>query len=418
MISKNVKFSIIAISISVIISLVICEFVYKAFYLGSINYWEIFVPDENISWKLKPNNITTVEWVKDIKQEIKSNSLGLRDTPDPENINKTLPTIMLQGDSNILGYGIHSSDLASNLVKSYLEEKKINVNIVNGGTSGYDLQHYVLQMKVLNEMYHPNYNFIIFNLNNDYFSSLLSTSYSYSRRYYELNEKNELELHEREYSVLAQGYGLKFIDSFGKYHDEIIAPFWSMKKKATIYGIWGNSYLAYGLYTRLIARNYFKDILEKRENRVFTQDQIDNSLLRISFFNYDSAWSEPFQTGHKLIEKLIASYKDYENTKTVVVLLPPRSEIMDKENTIKEIARLSKNKMQPDFEVQYQVMIKSFDKLGIPYINLRQQFVDYIPKEELYFLNNEHVTSVGHKMIAKAISDYVENDISKTPDAN
>lgn len=410
---KIIKLTVLAISISLTISLILAELIYQTVFLASINYWEVFVPDEDVSWKLKPNNSFEVEWIPGVKQTITTNNEGLRDTPNASELNSSLPTVMLQGDSNILGYGIHSAELSSNLIKNNLDAMGLKINMINAGTSGYDLQHYVMQMKVLEKIYKPDYNFLIFNLNNDYFSSLLSTSYSYSRKFYDLKD-DELVLHDREFRVQAQGYGLRFIPSLKKYQKSIIDPYWSMKKKPTIYGIWGQSYLAYGVYSRLIARPSFEKYFDNKNKKAFSQEELDYSYLKMIYFMYEPAWSEPYISAHRLIEKLIETYSQYESTKTIVVILPPRSEIIEKQMVINDIKKLSKDKWQPDFNVQYTMMINSLDKLKIPYINLHDDFLNASKNEILYFNNNEHINVIGHKLLADAIEKYILNEKEKT----
>ena len=103
-ISKNFKLSILTILISISITVIGAEYLTQVILLSKLKYWGEFVPDDNLAWMLRPNATFDVEWYPGIRQSITTNEHGLRDTKNVKDIKKDKRIIMLQGDSNILGY--------------------------------------------------------------------------------------------------------------------------------------------------------------------------------------------------------------------------------------------------------------------------------------------------------------------------
>jgi hypothetical protein len=273
------------------------------------------------------------------------------------------------------------------------------VEVINGGTSGYDLQHFVFQMDLLNKAYKPDYNFLFFNLNNDYLSSMLSTAYLVSRNYYDLEDDN-LIFRKKKYRVPTQSFGMYFVDSLSKYDDLITAPWMAKKKRFEVSGIWGKSFLLYQFYDRFSTGLKYKE---------YSEEAYYNSAFQLNYGMYVSDWKEYFLHGHQLIEKLFGTYNQYQDTKTVVIIIPSRAEVIDSEDVKKYMLKYSGESLEPNFDIQYQKLISSFDKLGMEYINLQNVFMEHPDREALYLKDNEHISPLAHKILATEITNYLKN---------
>lgn len=412
MISSH-KAKLIALTTLITITLIIigAEFLAQTALTLKLTYWGEFIPDDELAWKLRPNSSFSVEWYPGIKQTIKTNKLGLRDTINPEMVNNSDTVVMLQGDSNILGYGIQSDELISKHIADTLNKNNMQIEIVNGGTSGYDLQHYVMQMETLHDQYNPQFNFMIFNLNNDYLSTLLSTSYLVSRPYFDLVE-DKLVFRKKKYRVPVQMYGIHFIESLSHY-DEEIAPFFARKKRIELSGIWGNSYLAYTLFDKFSDKPLFRRLFGDFKQKEYSDAEYKKALYFLNYSQFQREWDDgPYIHGNKLIIKLFESYKKYANMETVVVLLPSRAEVIDYEDTRKEMLRLSDGKHDIYFNKIYEMLISEFNNKNIKYINLQQQFLNSASRQDLYLKGNEHLSPLGHKLLADEIAKYLNSEIT------
>ena len=413
--SKKIIFSFIVALFSVVVVLIGGELIAQTSQMTKLRYWSAFVPDDDLAWRVRPNSTFEVEWYPGIKQTITSNSDGLRDTKNPEDIDHDKTVVMLQGDSNILGFGIQSEELLSKHLADSLANYDKGVEVINGGTSGYDLQHYVLQMEKLNERYQQDYNFIIFNMDNDYVSSLLSSSYLVSRPYYDLVD-GELVHHDREFRVPSQMRGLEYVRSLEEY-DEDIAPFFARKKRPVLGGIVGQSFLAHALYSRFQSRyagsrwsgsKLEKYLIGEKPAKTYSDSEYNRSSLLLNYFFYLKEWPEPYIEGHKLISKLFEHYQRFDKTKTVVILMPAKGVIMEPEKTKEMVVKYSEGKGEVDLEKFSRLMQTTLDNIGMDYINLEPLFKNHANRDELFLKNNDHISPVAHKMIADEIASYLK----------
>ncbi len=109
--SNKTLFSIIVLLICVSLVIAGAEIICQVSFLQKLRYWGEFVPDKDLAWTIRPNASFEVEWYPGIKQTITTNELGLRETKNPSEIDHNKTVVMLQGDSNIMGYGIQQEEL-------------------------------------------------------------------------------------------------------------------------------------------------------------------------------------------------------------------------------------------------------------------------------------------------------------------
>ena len=393
--------------ISIIIGLVFCEFLSEKI-VTSNYYWSAFVSDGKLGWRFKPNSSVEVEWYKEVKQKITGNEYGYRDSANPKDLNTQSTVISLQGDSNIMGYGIYSDDLVSNVLKEQLRQRseKKQYEVINAGVSGYDLQNYINQFDQLKINYRPAYNFVFFNMENDHLNSFLVTPYNLPRPYHDLVE-GQLIYKIPKYRVKKQVYPLMMIPSMEHANDHLQNYYFGAWKTGYVDGLASRSYLAYLIGSRLgsnsILSSYFGFHNKPKEvsDEGFSKGYIFAELSR-----FRNKWDPIFEHGQKMIEKLLHKYRDFKGTNTVVILLPERKDIVDRDKLNKDFQKYLKNE-KPDPSVFYERMKKTIKKSGLNFINLRPIFLNHTQPENLYLVGNNHISPEGHRVIAQVIVDYL-----------
>lgn len=403
---KEKVFSVLLLVVSVTVSLLIAEVIAKKVVESSFVYWSAFVPDDRIGWRLKPDLTLDVEWYQGVKQRIVSNRLGYRDSKNPTDVAGST-VVSIQGDSNLLGYGIQSPNLLSTVLDGLLnKEASGRYAVINAGTSGYDLQNYVLQFPELQKSFAPKLNFVFFNMDNDHLYTFLSTPYNLPRPFHDLKD-GRLVFNSPEYRIRSQLYPLKLVPSLASEDRLVRSYYFGTWKQGYVDGIGAQSFLAYLIGSRLGYHNSLSRALGFHANpeAVSAEDYAKGFIFSV-LSRYQERWDPAFDRGQRLIEKLFGTYTGFTATKTVVVLLPDKMDLVDRNELDAQFAKYNPGS-SPKPEPFYEQMKRSITKAGLEYIDLRPIFLMQKDLPGLYLAGNSHIGPKGHEVIANVLADYV-----------
>lgn len=403
---KEKIFSALLLIISVTVSLLLAEVIAKKVVESSLVYWSAFIPDDQTGWRLKPNTDVVVEWYEGVKQRIVTNQLGYRDSKNPPDVAGTT-VVSVQGDSNLLGYGIQSPSLLSNVLDGLLnKEAPGRYSVINAGTSGYDLQNYVLQFPELQKSYRPKLNFVFFNMDNDHLYTFLSTPYNLPRPFHDL-KNGRLVLNSPEYRIRSQLYPLKLVPSLASEDQLVRSYYFGTWKHGFVDGIGAQSFLAYLIGSRLGYHNKLSHALGFHPNpeTVSAEDYAKGFAFSV-LSRYQERWHPTLDRGQQLIESLFGTYAGFKATKTIVVLLPDKMDLVDRKELETQFAKYDPG-ASPNPEPFYQRMKRSITNAGLDHIDLRPIILMQKDVPGLYLPGNSHVGPKGHELIAAALADYI-----------
>lgn len=406
---KEKVFAALLLVISLTVSLLISEAIAKKVVESSFVYWSAFIPDDQIGWRLKPNADLEVEWYEGVKQRIITNQLGYRDSKNPQDVAGST-VVTMQGDSNLLGYGIQSPNLISNVLDGLLnKEFPKRYSIINAGTSGYDLQNYVLQFSETQKSFRPTLNFVFFNMDNDHLYTLLSTPYNLPRPFHDLKD-GKLILNSPEYRIRSQLYPLKFVPSLASEDQFVRDYYFGTWKYGFVDGIGSQSFLAYLIGSRLGYQNKVSSALGFHANpETVNAEDYARGFTFCVLSRYQEKWHPIFDRGQQLIEKLLGTYTGFSATKTVVVLLPDKLDLVDRNELDAMFAKYNPG-ASPKPEPFYQQMKRSITDAGLSYIDLKPIFLMQKDLSELYLRGNSHIGPKGHEVIANVLAEYIRTN--------
>ncbi len=393
---KKVTFTLITIFLGILLSLLITELALTIKHKLRTRFWTHFIPDKNLGWHPKHSADFEAKWYKATVQKIHTNSLGLRDSLEPKEVGYK-KVVFIQGDSNIFGFGMEDNQVVSYHLQELLGKGKYAV--INGGCSGYDLQNYVKQFKELSKKYKIIYNIIFFNLINDAATSLMRTAYRIQRPFYDLND-GELKFYYSSVRTNGQYYGFEFVPSLKQYNRLVQAnqdPALFRHNFLTRY-----SHLIFNIYRKQLPESCYPD-------PIFTQEEKDMAVLlnpNAGGWLYMEEWPEAYRSGKQLLVRLFKEYTKYPQTKTIVIFIPMRDQILvpweeAKRNLVKTIAATGK---YDDVEIERLAinihMAGIVRKAGLSVCDPTTGFDVHPEREHLYLEGDDHFSAKGHRLLA------------------
>lgn len=404
---KTYAFALLIFSTSTASILLVAEKISELVVKKELEYWGIFENDPISGWRIKSNINENVTWYPNRPQVIATNTIGLRDSINPSEINKYENIVTIQGDSNVLGYGMKSNESMSYFLQKQLNEnEKTSFSVINAGVSGYDLQNYIQQAATLSSNYKPKYAGLIFNMGNDFLGSLSSITYLIPRPYYDLGADGNLSIHPPPYRVQTQQFKLTFVPSLSQFQRQLDISM-SKKKKRYILGEYvGNSYFLYLLYSRLSNQNFTNDWLNHLLGVSYfpTEEKHTETAFRLSscfvFYNRFTNSGEFNSHADKLLESMFREYKKKfpPNTRLTIYLLPSSEYASNEKSFYEDIKNCGIQNGQNVVDLYHQRFRKILRKADIEYVDMLPEFRKYT---NLFLENNEHLSAEGQALVAK-----------------
>ena len=169
---KNIFEILIAQSLTVVVVLLVVALVGQTYTFLNPSYENIdVIPDRQLGWRLVPNSIFTytgVHWYKnEFKTQIKTNSLGFRDTERTIKKQKDSTRMVVLGDSFVVAREVPFDKTPSQLLERYLNESNSNESsasskfeVLNFGITGFGLTQNFLTNRLYVKNYSPEYVFL------------------------------------------------------------------------------------------------------------------------------------------------------------------------------------------------------------------------------------------------------------------
>ena len=169
---KNIFKILIAQSLTVVVILLVVALVGQIYAFLNPSYENIdVIPDRQLGWKLVPNSIFTytgVHWYKnEFKTQIKTNSLGFRDTERTIKKQKDSTRMVVLGDSFVVAREVPFDKTPSQLLERYLNGSNSNESfanskfeVLNFGITGFGLTQNFLTNRLYVKNYSPEYVFL------------------------------------------------------------------------------------------------------------------------------------------------------------------------------------------------------------------------------------------------------------------
>ena len=328
------------------------------------------------------------------------NSHSLRNSPDPEEIAPGTLVILVQGDSQAEGaYVLEEETFPFHLEKCLDERLEVPVEVLNGGVIGYDINHYLTQVKHLTQVYDVDWLVMMLNYN-DFGATLLEYTYSVYRPYWDLNG-DTLEKVYPPWPFQEQIYGNRFQPAYGEFQ-EIIEPF---DDHTFTYNPhhplgWSWSYLS------------LRKWLYSPDPERFTHEEQD----RAAFYQpHDGFWMfsppiiEPYTRHRPVLEAIFREWATHAPHTEVLYLPPPA--IFEGEATADLRTRARRTiveimgRGEPDYNASGDWMTEMVRGLGIPVYDFRQHLERHPDPLSLYFPDDTHFNPDGHHFNAQAVCE-------------
>lgn len=372
--------NILTFSISILVTLILCEIIVRLFvpterYLFSdaTTDWRT---DDLIGWKNK-ENYSESKLMNNLIVTYQSNQDGLMPKDATREKVKNTIRILLVGNSTVMGRSVASKARIHNQLDSVFNKKGLKTETINASVQGYATDQCILTLEKLLPLYNPD--IVLYGYcDNDFYANLSSSYSGLSKPYYSL-EKDSLIVHLPTKNEKIERYGDKYsIRSLIQYSAlyGLIRPFIQQirlltnKKQAVLdQGISHVKYMnkakldtnAVNLFTHLIKE---MDSLCKKNNTQF---------MFYSHPSLESSW-KPY------VEKLTTpkQYKTYN--------------FFYMEENLKKMAK----------------------DAGVEFIPMTDYFLNQQERGEFHLLPNDpHCNPKGYLLQAENISTYINNNYIK-----
>jgi hypothetical protein len=384
-------------------------------------YWTNFVPSETLGWEFKHNLCLVTTQLGPGDVSLCTNSLGLRDTPEPQEIPQDAFLIAIQGDSTVAGFGLQPEETLPYQLQSYLrayDADKKNYYVLNWGVSGYDPHQYILQAREMLQRYNVTLLIMVFNLGNDFGASALSNSYGIPRPYFS-KSSGTLELVYPPRSTNEQVYAYKFIRDYEQY-DSVLDPLNKANPCNAIEpdNIWSWSHL-YTKVNKALCESLFYERIKHKFHQLFSASAVSptetpESVAAITHLyspNY-GMWMymedppEPYRSHRELVLDLIIEWQ--RQAPALIVLLPDKAQLSTE---LQKGFRSDAEALQLgalDFDLPTRSMLKLCQEAGVLVVDPLPVFRGVSdPDKFLYFPNDPHINGNANALLARRIGNVI-----------
>ena len=367
---------------------------------GSFSIWTCFRFHPLVGWQAEPN----LSRVGAFAPSVSTDSLGYRNA-NAYRENGRIP-VMVQGDSNLYGYGLNYEETLCYLLNQTLGPG----TFYNFGVPGYDLNNYYFQYRLHDASFDIEKRVIFFNVGNDFTMSALRSP-SYIRRPYlrvEAGSNSVIGVMENMNRIPKQVYGNHFVERYANYDHLITANIsrsWGHFAPAAV-GDYPIAVFTVDWIMRRVGRRIHQLLgsagwLASQED-AFAVDFPDWLLLKIELW---PAVYREFARDLTLIMREIAR----QNSNLTMVLFPMKMQVV--ENEYRAAVHRLKGKRHgadgPDRFAVNKLMLGVCAQNGIRLVDISADFLAYEGNAVLYQQGDQHLSSRGIAVAAAAIArDY------------
>ena len=354
-------------------------------------FWSGFTYDAVMGWKPLPDLKNFPMTGNGTDYLVTTNNLGYRE----RDAHPATVDYLVQGDSNIFGYGLAENQTLPELLKTRIK----NATFYNAGVSGFDVNNYYFQYAQLARQLRISKRIIMFNIGNDFSASALKTPYFLMRPYLEVDASGHLSEVMTHPRLPGQVYGNVFIDKYAAYNKALANP---------LRYSWGNLYpdwlpapkLAVLLIEKFLALPYIKQIVLSPGEDLFYPDWL---LLR------KEHWPAPFPQYADDFERMLKALHD-QNPQTIICLYPMRQQVLSAESeaTRKTLLRQGWKEEDIDLLAVNRYLRDACAKYGLAFLDTTPFFSH--DAQALFQGTDQHLSPQGMALVADALRDFLARD--------
>ncbi len=377
----------------------IANIILIAYLICFLVFSHTLLKDRNVVWKKGFSTNEFVGWypIKNMnKQALIANSKEYIVSTDKfghRNFNtypeKRSIELLIQGDSNVFGFGLKTEDTICIKLESLINKKCFNF-----GVPGFDMQHFYFQFEKFNKLFNVNHRIILFNVGNDYGLSALSTPYLLPRPFLYLDKKNNLKkVIDINIPFKAQVYGHKFIPIYSDYNQKLSTVSigrdwgnWMPKNLSNFYLLMFAFELTYPRITKLFVENF--------QQEKISQGKLLNPYYPEWQLRKFSSWPSPYKDYWKQFKELLRQISQQNVKKNTIVIFPYK----------RQIEKYKKYMSKEVFTIQKK-LIEEANLYSINIIDLTPSFLDHSNYIELY-QEDQHLSARGIEFITKIINKH------------
>ena len=374
---------------SVVVILIISE-VCLGLFLPQPRYgWPqgLFMNDDELDFELTPN-FTGIFEGTEFKSHTDINSKGLRDVEHTYKKSNGVFRILGLGDSFTFGLGVEFNESCLSVLEKRLNagNKSKNYEIIKAGVPGYGTDNELAYLKTKGIKYDPNLIIMLYYLNDIYNNVGVSdrttmNGYLVMAKWnnQEMNPQQKilayLRIHSHSYNLFMRAQSNsrlhKYVHSFGK----------------TI-GMASNSY-------RNASNINIYNISESEWD--FAQ-----SIIWLYYNNYPSSFDDGYNLTKKLL-KNVGTISSEHDAETLIVIIPSKEQVYPNYWN-KAVKQWDINPDDYNLSKPSDILLEFGKENGIIVLDLLPEFRKHAEKgEQLYFHNNDHWNSNGHKLAAELV---------------
>ena len=348
---RGIFLNIIMLIIVVIVVIAALEIFTRLFLPQDLNYLQF---DSNLRYK-GVNNIETTFKTKEFNNTIKLNDKGLRDYNHDYESNKY--RILFLGDSMTFGYGVEAEETYPKVLEKILNEKNNSYETINAGITAYNTAQELTYLETEGLKYKPNLVILGFMLND------VSGNY-FEGEAFDI-ENNKLKA---KYPV----YNFSFLSKIKNYLS------------------------THSHFARVIRKNL--GLWSKMdENKKVWNDRVIKTIAGINWNEMNASWNKTFLLINKMKEDL-----DKENIKLLVVVLPTKEQIDDKQ--LKEMVKDYKlNESEIKIDNSQKIIGDYLKKNKIIFLDLFKDFKNADKNNDFYYDYDGHFNKNGHEFAAQIV---------------
>ncbi|MHC4886764.1 MAG: hypothetical protein ACYTGH_16940 [Planctomycetota bacterium] len=364
--------------ISACVWAVLCNLLLNAAIGQKISYWGAFQSDPLLGWY--PTAGMKDEPVLDGHGRpylVTTDRHGHRSPFAPSAVHGI--RVLVQGDSNVFGYGLAAEDILT----AQLNRRTTSSDFYNAGVPGFDVNHYYYQYERLAKQFSIQGRLIVFNVDNDFTLSALSSAYFIRRPYLCVVGGEVRQVREHQNPFPGQGFDNEFVPPYGAFSALVHEPSRD----------WGDTWPLWLLQAPLGRRIISQ--LHPRVNRIMGRTRVGElapTLYSPSWLlTPRSVWPQPYRDyAHDFVSILKALREQNQNT--VICLLPMKEQVL----------RMRDDRAQAPLAFN-RYFASACSQIGLSLVDPISRFVEEEDVLSLFQEDDEHLSPKGTKYIVDAV---------------